>query len=141
MKAAVPVTGAMLGNQAALQEIVGGTRVGIPIGGTMTHPAIDRQAIRVGLKDQSREIIKRSATRGAGQVLDRVTGTRGAAEVRFGSESGRSIARSLHRDPRSRDRYRIGRGSRRVPSLATCVGWKTRPCVASSPPAAMLEPR
>ena len=45
MRAAVPITGAMLGNQAALQEIVGGTRVGVPIGGTMTHPAIDQQAL------------------------------------------------------------------------------------------------
>jgi translocation and assembly module TamB len=92
MKAEVPVTGAMLGNQAALQEIVGGTRVGIPIGGTMTHPAIDQQALRVGLRDQSREIIKRSATRGVGQVLDRVSGTRGAAG---GSGSGANPAAQL----------------------------------------------
>ena len=141
MKAAVPVTGAMLGNQAALQEIVGGTRVGIPIGGTMTHPAIDRQALRVGLKDQSREIIKRSASRGVGQVLDRVTGTRGAA----GRRPVRRRIRPLNCSIAFTGTRGAGAGPGRKglpprPSLATCVGWKTRPCVASCPPAATLAP-
>jgi hypothetical protein len=102
MTAAVPVTGAMLGNQAALQEIVGGTKIGVPIGGTMMRPAIDGQALRVGLKEQSREIIKRGASRGASQLLDRAIGTRGAAA---GAATGGDPAGQLI------DRFTGGRGA------------------------------
>ncbi len=72
MRAGVPLTPAMLGQQEMVSDLVSGTRVGLPIGGTLSNPMLDRPAFQVGLRDASRDIMRRAASRGANQLLDQV---------------------------------------------------------------------
>jgi translocation and assembly module TamB len=61
MRAKVPVTPGMLGNSQEANELLEGLRVGLPIGGTLSHPTIDRRGLRVGLRDAGKSVLKRGA--------------------------------------------------------------------------------
>jgi translocation and assembly module TamB len=73
----VPVTGAMLGRDKALQNLVAGTTIPVPIGGTLSHPKPDRRALGAALKEVSKSIFKRGAEQEANELLKRLTGERG----------------------------------------------------------------
>lgn len=74
LRASVPVTRAMLGlgQVAQMDELVNGTRVTLPIGGTVQHPRIDRRGLQVALKDLSKGVINRGLSRGASELLNRL---------------------------------------------------------------------
>ena len=76
VKATVPITAAMVGRDADLAKLLGGVKINIPIGGTLTRPAIDRR----GLQDATRDAIRTVAGRGlkdqAGKLIERVAGAR-----------------------------------------------------------------
>lgn len=69
MRARVPVTPGMLGRQEGLDRWLEGLRVGVPIGGTLTRPTLDRQAFRVGLRDVGKSLLKRGADQGVRDLL------------------------------------------------------------------------
>ena len=72
MVATVPVTPAMLGNNALLSDIAAGTKVRLPIGGTLDRPAIDKEAFTANLQDLGKSLLTRGATRGAMELLMRL---------------------------------------------------------------------
>ncbi|HEX8203999.1 MAG TPA: hypothetical protein VF590_26220, partial [Isosphaeraceae bacterium] len=81
LRAGVPITAAMLGNQGLLSEAVDGTRVGVPIGGTLAHPGIDQRALEVALREAGRSVVRRGVTAGAEGLLQRLA----PAESRAGA--------------------------------------------------------
>lgn len=95
LRAGVPVTGAMLGGDTgALGQIVGGTRVGVPIGGTFARPQIDRGALQVGLRDVSRSMLQRGAAFGASELLDLIgAAPEASAEGEAPQQPGRDLER------------------------------------------------
>jgi translocation and assembly module TamB len=100
LKAVVPVSPRMLGGDAVVKQVVGGTNVTIPIGGTITHPIIDRNGLRLALKEAARSMIRRNAREEAGRLLDRVLppgerGGAGGANPEGGSFSGDDALKAL----------------------------------------------
>lgn len=69
MRARVPITSGMLGNSAEAKELLEGMRVGLPIGGTLSHPTIDRRGMKVGLRDAGKQVLER----GAADLLNNLT--------------------------------------------------------------------
>ena len=72
LTATLPVTAAMLGDNPLLADIVAGTRVSLPIGGTLDRPELDRDALADHLKDLGKSLLTRGATRGAIELLKRI---------------------------------------------------------------------
>src|SRR5205807_10068877 len=59
MTARVPVSPKMLGNQPGLDKLLGGEgAISVPIGGTLAHPTIDQKAVRIGLRDVGKSLLK-----------------------------------------------------------------------------------
>jgi translocation and assembly module TamB len=71
--ATVPVTPAMLGNNPLLSDIASGTKVRLPIGGTLDKPEIDREAFSTNLQELAKTLLARGATRGAMELLMRLS--------------------------------------------------------------------
>lgn len=69
LRAGVPLSARMLGRQDLVNDIVGGTLVAVPIGGTLARPALDRAAFQLALRQSTRQILDRAATRGASELL------------------------------------------------------------------------
>ncbi|QDV32929.1 hypothetical protein [Tautonia plasticadhaerens] len=69
LRVGVPLSDRLLGGQEVLSDVLGGTRVGVPIGGTLSQPQLDREAFRVGLRQQGGRLLGRGAAVGAGQLL------------------------------------------------------------------------
>ena len=72
LMATVPVTPAMFGNNPLLGEIVAGTKVRIPIGGTLAAPKLDKAAFNDELKDLGKTLLVRGAGVGAIELLGRL---------------------------------------------------------------------
>jgi len=72
LRANVPITRGMLGNNAGLDELVGDRRVTVPIGGTVAHPKVNRQALQVAIRQLSRDVLKRGVSREESRLLDKV---------------------------------------------------------------------
>ena len=66
MTASLPFTPAMVGNVGILGNIIEGTRISVPIRGTLQHPEIDKQAMKLGMKDLGKTLLERTAGAGAG---------------------------------------------------------------------------
>jgi translocation and assembly module TamB len=73
LTASVPVTPAMFGNNPVLGAIVEGTKIKVPIRGTLRKPEIDRDAMNVAMKDLGRTLLERGATQGVVELLQRLT--------------------------------------------------------------------
>ena len=71
--ATVPVTPAMLGNNPLLSDIAAGTKVRLPIGGTLGKPMIDKEAFGDNLQELGKSLLARGATRGAMELLMRLS--------------------------------------------------------------------
>lgn len=56
--------------QEVLADVVEALKVGIPVAGTISRPAIDRKAVRVGLRDLGKSILKHSGNRQAAEIFD-----------------------------------------------------------------------
>jgi translocation and assembly module TamB len=72
MKATLPVTGRMLGRNEIAEQIVGGTKITVPIDGTLSRPSLDRRALQVALREAARSLVSRGIETGAGMLLDRL---------------------------------------------------------------------
>jgi translocation and assembly module TamB len=72
LTATLPVTPAMLGNNPLLSDIAAGSRVSLPIGGTLDHPSIDQDAFKANLQELGKTLLTRGATRGAMELLMRL---------------------------------------------------------------------
>lgn len=87
LKAGIPLTKGMLGGVAAgagLDGLVDGRRVVVPIGGTVEHPKLNRQALQVALRELTRDVIKKGVSQQASGLLkDLVPG----AEAGAGADS------------------------------------------------------
>ncbi|MBV8381395.1 MAG: hypothetical protein JOZ63_02235 [Planctomycetaceae bacterium] len=81
LRAVVPVSGATLGDQAKLGQDLDGTRIVVPIGGTIAKPTIDARALRLALQELSKTVLKREVTRDASEVLDRIVRPSGESET------------------------------------------------------------
>jgi translocation and assembly module TamB len=82
LKASVPLSKAMLGPAgnlagADLRGLVDGRRVVVPIGGTVEHPKVNRQALQVALRQLSRDVLKGGLSQEASGLLDRIAPQRG----------------------------------------------------------------
>ncbi len=73
LKASLPLTPAMVGNNPLLGDIVGGARIAVPIGGTLDAPKIDRDAFNLALKGLGKDLLQRGAVRGASELPMRLT--------------------------------------------------------------------
>lgn len=82
LRADVPITGAMLGRDKTLQNLVAGTTIPVPIGGTLSHPRADRRAIGAAVKEVSKSLLKRGVEQEANDLLKRLTRDRGTPRPR-----------------------------------------------------------
>lgn len=73
LAASLPITPALLGNNPILSDIAAGTRVSVPIRGTLSRPRVDREALAAALKDLGKTLLERSAVTGAAALLERLT--------------------------------------------------------------------
>lgn len=62
MQARLPLGRGALGAGADAADLAEALRVGVPIGGTLSRPTIDRRALRVGLGDAGRAVLERRAS-------------------------------------------------------------------------------
>jgi translocation and assembly module TamB len=101
LRAGVPLNAAMLGNNQLVNEIVDGTRVGLPIGGTLSRPVLDRRALEVALREAGRTMVKRGVQAEAGQMIRRLgSGANGAQPVGGIAEEALDLLRpASRRDP------------------------------------------
>ena len=103
MRAGVPLSDRLLGGQEMVENVLGGTRVGLPIGGTLSDPQLDREALRVGLRDQGKRLLGRGAAVGVGRLLQSMD--EGGPATGGGDPNGGGIA------PPAEDLIRgVGRG-------------------------------
>jgi translocation and assembly module TamB len=72
LNATIPVTPAMLGNNPLLADIAAGTKVHLPITGTLDHPMIDQDVFTTNLQELGKSLLTRGATRGAMELLMRL---------------------------------------------------------------------
>src|SRR5205807_233416 len=67
-----PLTSAMVADSNLLGIIVAGTRITVPIGGTLSSPKVDREAFQVAMKDLGKQLLRRGAAAGAAELLMRL---------------------------------------------------------------------
>jgi translocation and assembly module TamB len=67
--ASLPLTSAMMANQPVLNTLVGGTKIQVPIRGTLDNPKFDLDAGSLGLKEAGSRILKRSVVGGLPGLL------------------------------------------------------------------------
>jgi hypothetical protein len=72
LKASLPITPAMFGQNGVLADIVEGTRFDVPIRGTLDAPKIDKEAFRVALGDMGKNLLRKGMARGAAELLFRL---------------------------------------------------------------------
>ena len=72
LAAGIPLNASMLGGNSLVNEIVDGTRVVLPIRGTLSHPMLDRRALETALREASRSMVKRGVQMEGRQLLNRV---------------------------------------------------------------------
>ncbi len=100
LTASVPITPAMVANNPILSDIVAGTRIKVPVGGTLSKPQVDKEAFRTAMQDLGKTLLRRGAVRGATELLMRLT----APRVRPAAEPGEPQP-----PPRARRRNRTNR--------------------------------
>jgi translocation and assembly module TamB len=71
LRAEVPLNPTMLGRDKVLQNLAAGTTIPVPVGGTLTHPTVDRQALAGAMREVTRSILKRGARDEASELLKR----------------------------------------------------------------------
>jgi translocation and assembly module TamB len=82
LQAVVPLNKHLLGRDQILEELAGGTTIPVPIGGTLTHPKVDRQALAGALRQVGRSILKHGGEQEAADLLKRLTRERGLLRPR-----------------------------------------------------------
>ena len=72
LTASLPVTPAMFGNRPVLGDIVSGTKVRVPIRGTLEEPEIDREAFKTALRGLGNDLLGRGLTRGVLGLIEQI---------------------------------------------------------------------
>jgi hypothetical protein len=67
----VPVNPSILGRDKMLQKLVSGTAIPVAVGGTLTRPNVDRQAMSAAIREVTRSILKRNGEAEAAELLKR----------------------------------------------------------------------
>ena len=102
-KATVPITASMLGRDPALNKLVAGTNITIPIGGTLSKPSIDRRALQTALRDATKSLAEKGLKDEAGGSSNaspaRPPAATGPRPTRPGTPSGGS-SKAWARRPR-----------------------------------------
>lgn len=73
LTASIPFTPAMVANRPVLGGIVGGTRVSVPIHGTLDNPKVDKEALGVAMKEMGVTLLEQTVTRGLPELLMKLT--------------------------------------------------------------------
>ncbi|HEV3164737.1 MAG TPA: hypothetical protein VGZ22_11975 [Isosphaeraceae bacterium] len=73
LTASLPITPTMLGNVPVLTDILGGTRITVPIRGTLSKPRLDRDAMAANLKQNLGNIGGRAVAEGLTSMFNRLT--------------------------------------------------------------------
>ena len=92
LRATMPLSAKMLGRDETVQQLLAGTQVTVPIGGTLSKPGIDRQALQATLRQAMQQVARRGLEAGAGRLLERALGNV-AGDAKPAPESG-----SIERD-------------------------------------------
>lgn len=71
--ASLPITRSMVANNDLLGDVVEGTRIAVPIRGTLSNPQIDREAFRTAMNDLGKTLLRRGAARGAAELIFRLS--------------------------------------------------------------------
>ncbi len=74
--ASFPISPSLFSNRPLLGEIVAGTKIRVPIRGTLSSPMIDKDAFNAGMRDMGKDLLTRSAGLGALELLDRLANPR-----------------------------------------------------------------
>jgi translocation and assembly module TamB len=69
MVVSLPFTPAMFGNNPTLSTIVAGTKIRVPLKGTITKPELDKQAFGASMKDMGRDVLSRTLGGGAAELI------------------------------------------------------------------------
>ena len=72
LTASMAITDAMFPNGALIGEFVTGSRVKIPIGGTLDRPLVEKAAFQAAMKDLGKDVMIRGATQGVAELLFRL---------------------------------------------------------------------
>jgi hypothetical protein len=73
LTASLPLTPQMFEGLPLLADVIGGTRINVPVGGTLSQPKVDKESFRVALKETGKDLLQRGAMRGAAELLFRLT--------------------------------------------------------------------
>lgn len=104
LTASLPITRAMVANRPLLGDIVEGSRISLPIIGSLDDPKVDRDAFQLAIDDLGKSLLNRAAGRGALELLERLS------QPREGSDRPRLRPRPNRRE---RSPQRPARESRR----------------------------
>lgn len=73
LQAELPLPASSLGQRAGLNLPLSESHFPVPIGGTFSHPKIDRRAMARALRDEGRDALRREAESGVSKLLDRLS--------------------------------------------------------------------
>lgn len=73
LTASVPVVPTALTNAPLIGGVIGDASIKVPIRGTLDTPKVDGDVFAAGMKDLGKTVLERSVTKGAVQLLDRIT--------------------------------------------------------------------
>ncbi len=104
LTASIPMTSQMVGNLPVVGSIVDGARVNVPISGTFSNPKIDRDEFRAELKSLERNLLQRTATRGAAELIFRLAQPRPRGEDGLTPRERRQQKRMERQQARERTR-------------------------------------
>src|SRR5262249_40871016 len=105
-EASVPLTPAMVANNNLLSTVIAGTRISVPISGTLSSPKLDRGAFRVGMKELGSELLRRGAMIGASDLIMRLGQPRDPNAPRPPTLKERRALRREMREQQKQDRLR-----------------------------------
>ena len=94
LRAKIPVSKGMLGQAGGLDQLIGGEKLTIPIGGTVSKPMINKQALQVALKG----MLKNGLSKEASGLLKKLEGAVGGANQGQGgsaSDTAKSLEKQL----------------------------------------------
>ncbi|WZO99847.1 hypothetical protein EP7_001461 [Isosphaeraceae bacterium EP7] len=72
LTASLPITPSLVAGSPLLSNLAGGTRLTIPVGGTLDDPKLDRDALAAHLKELGKTLLRRGATQGVSDLLFRL---------------------------------------------------------------------
>ncbi len=72
MKATLPVAANIPGIKTGLDKTLGVTTIVVPIGGTVSHPTINKRALQAAIKQMSGNVLKKELSSNASGLMDKI---------------------------------------------------------------------